>query len=157
MKIDSFRASLIGLVLSALLVAALIAWFFLARVTLYEYSTALTITDDGQVLATFRPESMPRVRIGQSGLLRLDLGEELGEATLPVLVIDKRSDQNQVELLVMDGQLPDSLAIEELVGQVEVEAEYISPARLVMRASGQFLNSDGRMPVSPQRLPNEQP
>lgn len=157
MKIDSFRASLLGLILSAALVAALIAWFFLARITLYEYSTGLTVSEEGRIFATFRPESMPRVRIGQSGVLRLDLGDELGEAALPVLVIDKQSDRNQVELLVLDGEIPSSLSVDELIGQVEVEAEYISPARLVMRASGQFLNSEGQVPVSPQRPQNGRP
>lgn len=49
------------------------------------------------------------------------------------------------------------LSAQELVGQVEVEAEYISPARLVMRASGQFLNNEGQVPVSPQRFQNERP
>lgn len=105
MRIDSFRASLIGVILSVVLVTALIAWFFFARVTLYEYSTAFSITEDSRIYATFRPESMPRLRIGQSGLLRLELGEDRGEATLPVLVIDKQNDRNQVELLVVDGEL----------------------------------------------------
>lgn len=157
MKIDSFRASMIGLILAAVLVVALIAWFFLARITLYEYSTGLTISDEGRIYATFRPESMPRVRVGQSGLLRLELGEEMGEVTLSVYVIDKQPDRNQVELLVVDGDIPSGLSADELLGQVEVEAEYISPARLVMRASGQFLNSEGQVPVSPQRLQNQQP
>jgi hypothetical protein len=39
--------------------------------------------------------------------------------------------------------------LEDLTGQAQVEVEYVTPATLVRRASGNFLNNS-QFPVSPQ-------
>lgn len=156
LHIDSFRASLIGMVLALFVVVGLIIWFFLARLTIYEYSTGFSVTEDGRFYASFQPESMPRIRSGQSALLRLTFSEDGQQVTLPALVVNKIPSENQVEILVMGGALPAGIDPGELSARVEVEAEYISPANLVMRASGQYLNRE-QMPVSPQRFQNQAP
>lgn len=148
--IDSFRASLIGMILAVLIVFALIAWFFLAKVTLYEYSNSITFNEDGRIYAEFSSEAMPRLRPGESAILRITLPGENRQVSLPALVVNKDSSANQVELLVVGGNLPTGLSTDEITAVAEVEAEYISPARLVLRASGQYLNTGNQVPVSRQ-------
>ncbi|MFN2195799.1 MAG: hypothetical protein ACK2UW_06710 [Anaerolineales bacterium] len=140
MNIDTFRASWIGLILAFVLAAALIAWFFLAHVTLYEYSTSVTIQPDGSIYAVFPEEAIARVRTGQTGILRLALADDQGQTTLPVLVVGKQAAQNQVEVLVIEGDMPAGVSPDELSAQLEVAVEEISPGRLVMRTSGQFFS-----------------
>ena len=156
MKIDSFRASLIGMALALLIVIALVMWFFLAHITLYEYSTGVSVSEDGRLYASFQPESLPRIHVGQSALLRLNFAEDGQQVTLPAMVINKTPGEEQVEILVMGGELPAGSASGEFSARVEVEAEYITPANLVMRASGKYLNR-GQVPVSPQRFQNPPP
>jgi hypothetical protein len=144
------------MVLALIVVVALVAWFFLARLTMYEYSTGFSVTEDGRLYASFQPESMPRIRTGQSALLRLTFTEDNQQVTLPALVINKLPGDDQVEILVLGGELPAGIGPGDFSARVEVEAEYISPANLVMRASGQFLNQ-GQVPVSPQRFQNQAP
>ena len=81
--IDSFRASLIGMILAVLIVFALIAWFFLAKVTLYEYSSSITFNEDGRIYAEFSSEAMPRLRPGESAILRITLPGENRQVSLP--------------------------------------------------------------------------
>lgn len=153
MNLDTFRATWIGLILALLLVAALIGWFFLATVTLYEYSSSVTFQPDGHIYAVFPEEAMPRLRVGQNGLLKLSLtdGQGQNQISLPVLVVGKQPSQNQVEVLVMQGDVPAGISPEELSAQLEVAVEEISPGRLVMRASGQFFTSGSQTNGSPRR------
>jgi hypothetical protein len=151
MNIDTFRASWVGLILALVLVGALIGWFFLATVTLYEYSSKVTIQPDGRIFAVFPEDATARLRTGQTGLLKFSLPEEQGQISLPVLVVGKRSAQNQVEVLVMEGNVPPGISPEELSAQLEVAVEEISPGRLVMRASGQFFASGSQADGAPRR------
>jgi len=80
------------------------------------------------------------VRTGQTGILRLALADDQGQTTLPVLVVGKQAAQNQVEVLVIEGDMPAGVSPDELSAQLEVAVEEISPGRLVMRTSGQFFS-----------------
>jgi hypothetical protein len=106
LRIDSFRASVIGMILAMLIVFALIAWFFLAKVTLYEYSSSITFNEDGRIYAVFPPEAMPRLRPGQSAILRVSLPPDTRQMSLPALVVNKDTASNQVDLLGLGGNLP---------------------------------------------------
>lgn len=148
MHVDSFRASLIGMILAVLLVFALIGWFLLAKVSMYEYSSKVSFQDDGRIFATFEEDAMPRIRTGQTGILHLDLGEDTGQISLPILIVGKEADQNRAEFLVMEGTVPSGISVKEAPAQLEVEVEYISPIQLVMRASGQYFSGSAQRPPS---------
>lgn len=149
LQIDSFRVSLIGMILASAVLLALIAWFFMARITLYENSANIQIGEDGRFLATFRPETMARLQVGQNAILRLNPGAEGGLISLPAMVIDRSLSSNQVELLILADISPQAFAGGGITAQVEVEVESVSPAALVIRASGQYLG-ERQLPVSPQ-------
>jgi len=151
LRIDSFRASRIGLILAVLNMSALIAWFFLAKVTLYEASSSVSFTEDGRLMATFSPESIKRIQPGQSAILRLTPGADQPTIAIPTLVFDVETGEDRVELLVMTSDFPETIPKEKLSGQVEVEVEYITPAELVLRTSGKVFTKN-EIPVSPQNF-----
>lgn len=153
LSIDSYRASRIGMILAILLLLLLVAWFFLAKITLYEISPEVTYTESGRILANFPAETIGRIEPGQAAIVRLSNGSEQQPVTLPAVVYGTDPTNNQVELLLMTNDLPSNLVPGALPGQAEVEVEYISPINLVMRASGRFL-SQSRVPLSPQTTPD---
>ncbi len=157
LAMDSFRPSLIGLSLAILTMLALVAWFFLARVTLYEISQSAQINQDGRVKASFTPEAMNRLRPGQAAVFRPHTSGDQRAVALPAVVYDLQRGKDDVEVLVQADAEQATQLTAGLSGQVEVEVEYVTPITLVMRASGKFLNR-ARLPVSPQQpAGNNQP
>jgi hypothetical protein len=149
LRSDSFRATRIGLLFAVLIMLALILWFFLAKVTLYEVSTELETKPDGMIMATFPSEARLRLRPGMPALLRLPQNADQPSMTLPAVVWNLPSDGEQVEVLVLEGVETLNQQQGKLSGQVDVEVEYITPAALVLRTSGKYLNRS-QLPVSPQ-------
>ena len=149
LRIDSYRAANIGLILAILNMSALVAWFFLARVTLYETSPTIRFTEDGRLVAGFAPEALKRIQPGQSAILRISMGPDQPTVSLPALVYGVDAEGEQVELLVMSSDMPDTIMQEKLTGQIEVEVEHITPAELVLRSSGKILKKN-EIPLSPQ-------
>jgi hypothetical protein len=135
----------------------LLAWFFLARVTLYENSTSLEIRPDGQVMAAFSEEGMRRIRQGQSVVVRLDQGANLPTVTIPGMVYDTQKQDGKVILLLFATDLPEELLSGNVTGRAEVEVEYVTPAQLLVRATGRYLDSSDQIPVSPQTFPTPTP
>ncbi len=154
LRTDSFRPSLAGLLFAMVLLGVWAAWFFLARITLYEASQTARITRGGMVLADFPPETLGRIRSGQLALLRLDgsIGDQVG--TIPALVMDvvDQEERVRVELYALVDGPTLVLLREGLTGRVEVEVEHVSAATLVMRAPGQFLDTP-QVSLSPQSGP----
>jgi len=149
LRLDSFRATRIGLVIAVLIMLALILWFFQAKVTLYEVSTTLETKPDGMILATFPSEARTRLRPGMPAILRLPQGADQPSMTLPAVVWNLSSENEQVEILLLTGGEALGSQQGKLTGQVDVEIEYITPAALVLRTSGKFLNRS-QLPISPQ-------
>jgi hypothetical protein len=61
----------------------------------------------------------------------------------------------QADVIILSDEYPsgpnaDALSADRLKGQLEVEVEYVTPAQLVMRASGRFL-SQNQTQISPQK------
>jgi hypothetical protein len=137
------------LLVAILLMGVLLAWFFLAKVTLYENSRSLTISEEGRVIATFSPEGQRRLRQGQYVVLRLNTGPDQPALALPAMVYYLRSDTDQVELILLTNDVPPDLLSGKISGRAEVEVEYLTPAQLLVRATGKYLN-EGDIPVSPQ-------
>ena len=153
LRADRFRPALVGLLFAMVLLAVWAAWFFLARITLYETSKTVRVTKGGIVVTDFPPEALGRIQRGQRALLRLDgaIGDQTG--TIPAIVTNVTSQgeegQVRVELFALVDATPIPLQ-DGLTGQVEIEVEYVSPAVLVMRASGQFLDTP-QISLSPQK------
>lgn len=148
LRIDSFQASRIGLLLAILNVVALLVWFFFGKVTLYEVSSGVEFTSDGRVLAVFSEEGAKRIREGQSAIVRIEGQADQPSVTLPALVIDT-SGKEKVEVLIISTDAPAETGFENLKGQVDIEVEYVTPAEMVFRTSGKYLNQS-QIPVSPQ-------
>jgi hypothetical protein len=149
LRVDSFRPSRIGLFLAILLMGALIAWFFAAKVTLYENSISLQISEDGRLMATFSPEGMKRIRKGQLATLQIEAANEQPAESLPAMVFDTSPDSNVAEILIKSNEVPESFKQGNPSGRVEVEVEYSTPAQLLLRVSGKFFGGNN-IPVSPQ-------
>jgi hypothetical protein len=149
LRVDSFRPSRIGLFLAILLMGVLIAWFFMAKVTLYENSASLQFTEDGRLMANFTPEGMKRVRQGQTAMLQIDAGTDQPAESLPAMVFDTQADSNAAEILVKTNEIPESLKTGKLNGRVEVEVEYSTPAQLLLRVSGKYFGGNNIL-ISPQ-------
>ena len=149
LDIDSYRASRIGMILAIVILILLFAWFFFAKVTLYEVSSDLTFTEDDHVLAYFPKESLKRIQTGQPVILRVYTDPDQASLTLPGLVISTEEDSEQVMIIMISDEAYSLPFHEDLTGQAQVEVEYVTPATLVRRASGSYLNNS-QFPVSPQ-------
>lgn len=150
LRLDSFRAARVGLLLAAANMALLVLWFFLARVTLYEVSGSIKPSADGRVAAAFSQDALARIHIGQRGWLRLDPGTDQPAVRIPVLVYDVPPQSADVELVILDPEYTVDSSAQKVKGQVEIEVEYVSPVELVMRTTGKMLNRN-QVPISPQQ------
>ncbi len=143
LEADSFRPSWLSLLLIVAILGSWLAWFFLARITLYEVSEAAHLIREDRIVADFLPAALGRIRPGQSARLRLDGFPWTQYGTIPATVIRVISqDDNewlQVELTIRPNLAPAIPFQRGLVGTVEVEVERVSPATLVLRAAGQRL------------------
>jgi hypothetical protein len=155
---DSLRASVVGLSLGILVLLLWLGWFFLARITVYETSQSATMATSGEVVAYYVPTALSRILPGQSALVRFTTGTATGlPQTVPAVVMDVKEeaarDRVRVRLHVLD--IPSDLMVGQagLAAQADIEVEYVSPAVLVMRASGQFLQAPG-VALSPQDNPS---
>ncbi|MCB0209093.1 MAG: hypothetical protein KDJ52_07180 [Anaerolineae bacterium] len=146
---DRFGPTVAALVVTSLLLLAWSGWFFLAQITLYETSREFSVQHDGSLLVNFPAEALARLRPGQAATLRLTNGASPEGQSFPAQVMDIPLSDNPtgpVELFVFS---PEPLQPGQS-GQVQVEVEQISPAMLVLRSAGQFVD-DPKLTVSPQQ------
>lgn len=162
---DRFRPSVVGMVLAGLILLLWGAWFFGAKITLYETSQQIIIQPDGMVFVQYPAEQLGRLKLGQKGWLRLegDLGSELGQ--IPLLVIGvlpphapastssstpaNNSNSAVAQLIIMREEVYPYLSLDsQLTGSVEIEVESLSPFRLILRSAGQ--NNGAQISTSPQ-------
>lgn len=153
LKVDSYRASLVGILLASAIMLALVVWFFSARITLFESSNSVSMTEDGHLMVRFPAESMTRLRQGQPAVLRVTAGSDQTVTPLPAMVFTIQPGSNDVEIILTTNEIPENLLAQGFKGQVQVEAEYVTPAVLVMRAMGKYLNRQ-QVPVTPQGTPS---
>lgn len=148
---DKFRPSLLVIGLSVVILVGWLLWFFLARVTLMEVGKIVSIGNTGEVQTEFTGQNAQRIRVGQAGWLRIDgeTGQELG--LVPVVVVRRQAVSDtrwQVDLVVVDERIFTVPLAEVQTGQVQVAVERVSPAALLLRASGQVAGSP-RVSTSP--------
>lgn len=150
LQIDSFRATRVGLGLAMVNLLVLLAWFFLAHITLYEASSAISWGEEGMLAANFAPPALARLRQGQTATVRLNPGPDQPVLTYSAYLY-RIPDQGGPVLFYIEGaEVPESLRqAEKLSGQVEVAVEQITPAELVLRNSGKYFSRGSQTGESP--------
>ncbi len=151
LNIDSYQASRIGMALGIIIMISLLLWFFLVKVTIYEFSTDLDFTETGIVTAGFPKENLKKITAGQPAIIQIDLGPNQPDITLTGMVVGTDSKQETAELVILSEEITQIPLDEEISGQVQVEVEYVTPAVLVRRASGMYVNNS-QFPISPQEI-----
>ena len=139
---DNYRFSLAVLIGSIGLLTAWAAWFFLARITLYETGQIVGTTRRGTVVAVFPSEAAGKIRPGQPAVLRLQGTMVDQSVTLPGTVKDvtQKADQVRVELYVLQKPAAPINWQDRMTGQVEIAVDHVSPATLLTPPTGQFLS-----------------
>jgi hypothetical protein len=143
LQADRNRFSLVALSLAGLLLLGWLIWFFFAQVTLYETGQIVQTSSDGVVVAHFPLTAQTRLQAGQAVQLQLAGAEP--QAVIPATVAEvaqhPTADQIQV-VIYADMDSPQVAALRAgLTGQASVAVEILSPATLVMRASGQGVDT----------------
>ena len=136
LQATNFRRAIFNLSLITLLLGIWFAWFFFSKVTLFEISEPVEITNDHILVVNYPLKSPDHFKRGQTALLKLAgaLGSEIGP--IPALVTNVESDlvvgQIQVESLVFWELAPPVPSGGTVIGQLEIEVEHVSPAILVV-------------------------
>lgn len=125
---DSFRISNVALIVGTALLGAWVWWMLTAAVPQYEISSSVQIQPN-RFVATFPARAVERVRPGQQASLRLE------SETIParVIAIGAASTGEVRAILLPATESPVPLASH---AEVAVEVERVSPATLILRASG---------------------
>ncbi|MDM8560046.1 hypothetical protein [Candidatus Parabeggiatoa sp. HSG14] len=172
---DNYYISLIGLGIAILLAIVWGNWFFTATITSYEVSQKVYVTDKEdfvsqfpkkgrgvrvqlvrrrQILAEFPQKAIENIHPGQLAYVRLKgkIGKQAGP--IPATVTNVKGaiglEKGKVELradINADAQNPFKKG-EAL--NVKIEVEHVTPATLVLRASG-LLTDAPSLSVSPQQ------
>lgn len=150
---DRFRGSLIGLGVALVLLMAWGGWFLLARITIYEVSATAVVAGEGFVIADFPSAQLERIRRGQAAWLYPVRDGTKQPIRVPAVVFEiirpGSAEPVQVKLFpVLDRDLSEILPEGQKV-RVEIEAEAVSPAALVLRTSGLLVDTPG-VALSPQ-------
>lgn len=145
---------MLWLVLAMLILGAWGLWFILGQVSSYEVSSILSVNKAGMVVAEYPRDEDGRIWEGQSATLRLDvMGEDGRPLNVPAIVmkvvVPETAEPIKVELAPLE--LADLPPQANLKGRVEIEVERVSPATLILRASGNFPD-DQQSPLNPQRV-----
>ncbi len=148
LETDSSRSAVLGLLLVALLLIVWMAWLFLARITLYEVSATAHLVDDSRFVANFSPAVLTSIQPGQHAQLRLDdfpwAQYGIVPATVENIADQIQDGQVQVKFLLLPNPTSSIPFQAGLTGTVEVEVDHVSPAALVLRASGKFIAGSAR-------------
>ena len=139
LRADSFRPTLIALIVFIVLISVWLAWFFVARITIYETGQIVGLTREGAVEADFSLEASNRITQGQRAVIRPQ-GRMVDEVdVIPAIVSSvttlSRGDQVRVSLYpLLDGQAPITFP-DGLNGNIEIEVARVSPASLIMHVA----------------------
>ena len=169
LQADRGISSLVGLGLGVALLLLWVAWFFFAPITRYETGILIGLTKEGRVVAEFPAHTIEHIWQGQAAHIRLqpaEVGREADGAEQRVLLPPQKqmrsipaivanilgptgSEHFQISFAIQGDALSRAAIEEEFVGTAELEVEIVSPAMLVARASGQFVDTPS-LSLSPQ-------
>ena len=147
LKLDSYRATRVAMILAIINMVILLGWFVFGNVTLYEVSEDITLGDDGVLVGMFPQDAVTRLVPGQAAVLRIDAGQDQPLVTAPALLIHVDDASGMAQFLVLTTDIPESVLRAGLSGRGEIEVlevEYVTPVTLVFRATGKYLGARHR-------------
>jgi len=127
---DTFRPSIVGLVIAIVVLAIWGAWFALARAPVYAAGTDAQLTRDGQVTAHWADSTLAQIRPGQSAVVVDSASGEPRQAQVMEIAnrAENRMEPNTVRLFVFGSQL--SQPPKQVQIQVAEESPLVSLLRL---------------------------
>lgn len=143
LQTDRNRFSLVSLSLVALLLGGWLIWFFCAPVTLFETGQIVQTSSDGVVVAHFPHAAHTRLQLGQAVQLYLANTEQHEAISATVAEVASQATDDQLQVIIFaDIDSPNIGSLQDgLSGQAIVAVEQVSPAKLVMRATGQGVDT----------------
>jgi hypothetical protein len=134
---DRFRPSLVMLFITAGLLLLWLGWFFLGQIPIYASSSTFRVARNGMVNATFPSATLTQIETGQKATL--EVTAPAASSGLYVGDVLEVSDQPETQTQAQNGNV--QLYFEELItptaditGTIQVEADSVSPAALLLRA-----------------------
>jgi hypothetical protein len=154
LEADSFRPSVVGLILALVVLFAWGTWFVAARITLYETAQASYVSEKGEVRVQFPSVKQSLFKVGQYGWLHVADPDSDNTIDLPAVVMNIRNPSGQemieLELFVLDDpNMP--ILTTGMPAQVEIATGNLSPAELVLQASRQS-NTSANLSIDPKQL-----
>ena len=135
LQADKARLSLFGLIGATILLVAWIAWFLLARMTLYETGELIRMTPEGTLEADFPVTAAGRIQRGQAAILQSETGPGKPASLIPAMVTDVSiSNLDQRVRVILYPRTHTTMLnsqSETLAGQARVAVDRISPAELL--------------------------
>jgi hypothetical protein len=147
---DHGRSSLWGISVAILLLIVWLIWFFTPSVTVYANGRLIKLTRSGTLVAEVPAQESRHLRAGQTARI-YPQGTTNPQQTLPATVqeVVTHSIDDQVQIILYpDGEVKRRF-VEGVNGAVQVEVESISPAILLLRASGLAIETSP-VALSPQ-------
>lgn len=137
---DSFRYTLVALLVAAVLLTGWCVWFFGTTIKFTESSEDLRQGEGGTLIVWFPKDKLSRIHPGQQARFfpTITTAKQTGGIAAVVAEVDHLAtqDKGQVVLVIKADRQSAASLTDEWSGRVEVEVESASPASLVMRSSG---------------------
>ena len=142
LEVSDPRKLIVALITTILLLVLWLLWFFLARITIYQISQPIDITESEVIIAKFPLEASQVLKPGQVANLIIDgnIGVDLGPISGSVAQISREAEVGIVEVSIFMNweQVPQLYSLSNLVdltGKIQIEVEQVSPATMVIRAA----------------------
>lgn len=151
---DHGRFSLGGIGLALVLLLLWGAWFFTPSLAVYTNGALARLTRSGDLVATFPSQAYAQLRPGQAALIYPAHRSNAPDRALPATVLEVefngKGDTVEVRLYPESTLDLDALFANGVTGHATIETETISPAVLLMRTTGQFVETPP-VSLSPQQ------
>ena len=153
LQADRAVSTMVGLAIGLPLLVLWGIWFFWAPITRYETGRVIGLTRDGRVVAEFSTQATDAIRQGQPAYIRLHVPSTINATAGTGSVAAAIESVPAIVANVLGRSAPDRVQISftpqiytpalepALAGEVAVEVERVSPATLVARATGQWVDT----------------
>lgn len=149
---DHGRTSLWGISLAIGLLILWVGWFFTPSLTVHATGSLIGQTRSGDVIATFSPQESTQLLPGQAAII-YPTSTTSGVTTLPATILEvdlgDPGEAAKVRLYPESSVDVDTLFANGVSGEVTVETETVSPAVLLLRVTGQLVETPP-VSLSPQ-------
>lgn len=134
---DGYRLAMIFASLLTLLLIGGYLWLFTSQVTLIEYSTQASVTENGLIEATFSPNALAKIRPEQVAHIKIANSSGEQSNTLSAIVLNTPfNEENTIQLVMTEQTRANTLTNTTMILEVAIEIERVTPATLLRRAAG---------------------